>query len=1051
MPTPRATATLLALALLASVASAQLDLPDRAGKPRATPQRPAKDRGDVVPHLVCTVCGTRNYTAPRTRPTPEGRFYFAVCAYCRADRRHREGGRGGGGGGGLDLPDRRGSGRPAPKSPALPAAPLFPSAISDQARIVLEEVSKLEAPNASFEQQAVLSLVSMGPNGVLAGRIALFDQSERMIRLGARVLLASGSGAELERVATRLAGALPGHLGPQLLDELVAADPVHASPQYLCGLLEHRSGRMRKAAAGHLEIHLGPALIAPLSDALGSKRTSTRIAVISLLSKIDGPAALGLLLDHIADSSPTVCGKVLDELARRGDARLEIELLQRAFSDRWILRPSAYALLAVLDREDLGRRGILDERHAPSLLAGLESNDPLVAGTCAAALAGIGFRSDDSAATAWLDGRVPAHLISAVSGSKFHTDYASLQPRALRRLELITGEQIGTDGRKWVDWWMVQREDFSALRAQFSIALREVSSLVVRHRSDQGTFSLVGFDAPLSSGPEERIVLGAPQMASLVDSLRELGVLSAERLPGLRGRRSAHEVELSLRVGEREKSFLFGEGEGAEWFTECEELLQAQRERQRWQRFATLRTSQRATWEAEALWWATEQTEAARAMRMKRLVLTHLVQVPPSQRHSGLVELDRVLSIDGVGSHQDLGPIVGLIEEEAFYTERCRRLVRLCRGLIRGDAEAQRRGRERLMDALIETFGDAGAESVAEVLGDMEADQILMLARDERPLMRALVALHYSGSERSEERAVLLAFLDDEDRSVEAAAVSSLGHARLEGARTDLLIRARLAEGIVRLSALEAIGRLGGEGVRQALVTGLAERDGDVQLAALRGLAHLDDPEAVSLFVSYLQQSSSSELFAVAMGALEDLGSAAHEDLLRVANSTLHKARRPAALLLARDGVGAAADPLAVLHLADPDAELALELAILTCFDLREAEDPAAEYIAWLASEADRDAWRWFVEATERRELVCPPRSAFEDEGAGRGPGPALFLLEVVQRCEPFLAERARRELARLLGVELVELTRSAEEREAWLISARALIDRAHPGVGGGE
>ena len=31
------------------------------------------------------------------------------------------------------------------------------------------------------------------------------------------------------------------------------------------------------------------------------------------------------------------------------------------------------------------------------------------------------------------------------------------------------------------------------------------------------------------------------------------------------------------------------------------------------------------------------------------------------------------------------------------------------------------------------------------------------------------------------------------------------------------------------------------------------------------------------------------------------------------------------------------------------------------------------------ASEADRDAWRWFVEATERRELVCPPRSAFED------------------------------------------------------------------------
>ena len=209
-----------------------------------------------------------------------------------------------------------------------------------------------------------------------------------------------------------------------------------------------------------------------------------------------------------------------------------------------------------------------------------------------------------------------------------------------------------------------------------------------------------------------------------------------------------------------------------------------------------------------------------------------------------------------------------------------------------------------------------------------------------------------------------------------------LGHARLEGARTELLIRARFAEGVVRLAALEAVGRLGGDGVRQALVAGLAQRDAAIQHAALRGLAHLDDPESVSLFVSYLQQPSGSPMFDLALSALKDLGDAAHTDLLRVANSSLHKARRTVALLLARGGVGAVADPLAKLLSSGPDAQVARELAILTCFDLREADDPGAEYVAWLSSEGERDAWRWFVEATERRELFSPARAAFEDGGS---------------------------------------------------------------------
>ncbi len=1041
------------LALSAVPAAAQIDLPDDGDRPRRVPERPESGRGDIAPHLVCTVCESRNYTASRTRPAAREGFYFAVCTNCKEDRMHREGGRGAGGD--LDLPERGHSpasepaSEPIPKDPSVPDLPAFPLTLSDQARFILEEISKSGTPSASLRAQALRNLKSMGDDGVLAGRVALRDERAPLIELGARLLLESGRGAEIERVAQRLHDPLPGRIGPGILERLVDADPVHASPKLLCALLEHPKGTMRQAATRHLSDHSSPELLSSLAVALKSKRTSTRSAVINLIADIDDPSGLDLLLEHLADSSPTVCGRVLDHLGRREDERLDVELLRRAFSERWILRPSAYALLAVIDREDLESRAILDERHASSLLSGLESSDPLVRGTCAAALAGIGFRSEDSELTGWVDDLIPANLIASVSGASFHTDYGSLQPRAMRRLELITGERIGTDGGRWVDWWAGHREGFHALRATFPVALYEVSGMVIRYRDKSGAFSIAGFDAPAPTGPEDRVMIGATQMAALVASMRELGVLSSERLPGVRGKRSETERELTLRVLDREKTFLFGEGAETDWFTEVMAILDTQRARQSWQRFSPPPpTKEYGSWEAEALWWDGEQDEKTRASRMKRLVFTHLQEVPPSQRQYGLEELERVLHVDGVSSLADFEPLLKLIAEEAFYTDRCGRLVDLSRALLHGDSESVWRARGRLIDVLVEGFGDRGAASVAAVISDISSDQRLGLAADERPLVRALLALHFSGSELPEERAVLLALLEDEDPTVEAAAVSSLGHARLEGARTELLLRARFGEGVVRLAALEAVGRLRGDGVRQALVTGLADRAQEVQLSALKGLSYLADPESISLFISYLQQDQDTELFKVALGALDDFGAAAHKDLLRIAGSSTHKARRRAALLLSEACVGEVAEAMAILLAGGPDSTLARELAILTCFDLREAEQPASEYLGWLRSEVDSDSWRWFVEATARRELVCPPRSAFVGSG---GREAADFLLEVIERCEPFLAERASREMERMLGGELVGLPVDSVGRARWLVSARALIDRVHGGSGGGE
>jgi len=1039
--------TALVLCTFSLSASAQLDLPDRGGKPRPVTKRPSNGGGDIAPHLICTVCGTRNYTATRNRPATERDIYFAVCSYCAEDRRHRESSRTSSGD--IDLPDR-GSVKPAQPAPApsLPAQPLVSGRLSPQALFILKEVGKNNEIGESLLAQAERGLVALGEDGIFAARIALLDERPSLIKLGAGVLLSTRSGDEIERVALRLRDPLPGRIGSGLLDALVERDPVHASPALLCDLLDHKQGAVRKAASRHLEGLLSPELLSLLRAAMESKRISTRVHAIGLIASIDDPASLELLLEHLDDSSPTVCVRVLDALVKRKDESLDVELLKLAFGERWILRSSAYALLAVIDREDQGQRAILDERHASSLLVGIDARDPLVSGACAAALAGVGFRSAATSSNAWLDELVPTHLVAAVSGVYFHPDYASLQPRALRRLELLTGERNETNRVRWADWWIAERGSFRAHRAIFSIAPEELSHFVLHYRSPEGAVAFCGLDESKQQGAEERVIMGARELEALVESLREWGVLSAELLPGVRGSRSSLERELTLQLGDHKKSFVFGEGAHAPWFSSLEELFATYRDRHRWQRFVPLSDQVRGSWQAELLWWESDQDELARALRMKRLVLNHLQGVPTYLRSSGFKELERALDVEGAGMITDLEPILGLLQEEALYSERSERLVGLARGLIHGEDEAAAVARGRLLSVLVGHFEESATIAAVELLHDFNPDHLLRLGSDERPLVRSILAAHFSASELPEERAVLLAFLEDDDPRVEAAAVASLGHIRLEGARTELLLRARFAEGIVRQAALEACGRLGGEGVQGALVVGLAEREQSYQLSSLRGLAHLGDPEQISFFISYLQRGKGSPHYEIAFAALEGFGPAAYSALLRVAEARLHKARRASALFLAREGMGQVASALISILSEGADAEVAYELAVLTCFDLRSAERPAAEYEIWLRTEGHMDPWRWFHAATARRELECPPREEFEGGGTRKA---ALFLLDVMVKSDLILAERSRRELGTLIGVELPAAPSGGENRPLWLEALHEAVDRVFPAPGGRE
>jgi hypothetical protein len=448
------------------------------------------------------------------------------------------------------------------------------------------------------------------------------------------------------------------------------------------------------------------------------------------------------------------------------------------------------------------------------------------------------------------------------------------------------------------------------------------------------------------------------------------------------------------------------------------------------------------------LWWDSDQDEFSRALRMKRHLLAHLQAVPPYERLSGLMELERVLAVAGAGMITDLDLILDFLMEEALFADRAGRLVSLARTLIHGDEGAVESARRRLLTVLLGHFEEAGAGSAAALLYDFNQESLLKLGSDEDPLARALVAAHFSGSKLPEEQALLLALLEDEEPQVEAAAVAALGYVQLEDVRTELLFRARFSEGMVRQAALEACGRLGGEGVQEVLINGLAERELSYQLSALRGLVLLADPEQISFFVSYLQLGEESPHYRIAFEALEAFGPAAYPALLRIANLKRHKAHRASALLLARAGVGEVVSSLISILEGGPDAEVAYELAVLTCFDLRSAEEPALEYASWLKAEDHQDPWRWFQEATVRREFECPPRSEFEGGGTREA---ALFLLEIVSRSDLILAERGRRELEVLLDLEFLEEPARSEDRQFWLEDLRDVIERVYPAAGGEE
>ncbi len=1033
------------------------------------PSKGQEGGGNVAPHVTCTSCQTRNYTYPSNAQRDEANRLITWCAVCKQDRPHEasynsdlglSGGAREKGQSGLRLrkdapapqaspqqPQPQPQPQPASQPATQPATQANPQPATGgpdpAAAFVFTGLRRQRAPDERLLAQAVDSLVAMGPAGTASARAELAAKEAPVVIVAGRVLLASQDPVDHELVLQCLRLSPPAGAGAALLGELVRTDPVRVPPRVLIELMDAREPGLRLAAGREMRARMQPEFLAEIERSLAVVRADARLELLSLVGDLDSAEATRVLLSRLADPAPRVAVLVLGELAGRKAPELDAQLLQQAFGERWILRSQAYALLALVEREDLDQRAILNDTHIPPLLEALESQDSFVAGASACALAGIGFRSARTDTRSWLDQGVVDRLVAVSSGKVFHNDFVALQAPVSRRLRQVTGQEF-TEGPAWVNWWLDQRAGFRAQRAQLVVGAGESARLALGLRSEgQGLLLLGPAEPEPASLPLNTIVFRVtPEEAdALIGVLQKEGVLGAERLPGARGPRGSRERQLTISIAGRSKQFLLGGGIEEAWFERCVAALRALADDNRWQQYPTpgKHAGRAELWAQASSWWGTHRDPAERAVALKQLVFALLTQTRQSEERSrGLAELERIYrEFPQSASPDDFRTLLGLMRSAS--PQELGLLVRMATVAALSFDEQRREVPREMARELVQSVQDPALLDVICEAAPLNFVQTLL--GETRPDLRAAGARALGRRGGPEMTAQLMPLLGDKVPQVEAAAVEALGQLKAESARTELLVRARLGLEPVRVAALQAIGELKGEFVLDALLLGLSDRNPVIRAAAVEGMGAMDDPATAPFLISLLAEGSTSEVYEPARTAVRQLSVRARADLERIASSPTHRARLEAAVLL-----GELCDPLAVptllgaLTLNPRDARMSYELTVLTCVDAASQPDPAGAWWEWWDGVVHDNAQSWLRAACERlsitpvaaEELLPPLRES------------ALSLcLELMRRPESWLAERGRRELGRILADPLPPLPPAGAARRQYLEDLQARLKKS--------
>ncbi|MDF1836427.1 MAG: HEAT repeat domain-containing protein [Planctomycetota bacterium] len=1077
-------ASLLPLALvflLAPAASAQLDLPKtKDGAPIKKVEPQVARAGGLVPHLECTTCGASNYTTSIGPKAKKGK-QKAWCSHCRNVRLFRKvSPKDARSGGGLDLPDLGKSKEPVnlpggaeTTQPERPTGtgPVPDTGATGVAHGILDEVLRQRLTDLALVHTAAEGLVASGDAGLVAARERLDTKDGSVLLVVTRTLLLGGVPEDAELVANRLRTDVPPKVGRALVEQLIQLNPVQANPRLLCTLLDHPQKPVRVAAYKKLMSdgdgqRAFPASWLPhLQPVLVSKRMDSRLRALELLAGIDDPSVTERVLDALADTRGRVARKAVDILVTWDDDAVDVQLQMRAFGSRWILRENAYAILALVEREDRYFEPRLHAGHVETLLKAMEMSDPLVHHTAALALAGIGYRMERAEDSPWLDGKVTEALVDVAAGVHFFDDRSSIQAPCVRRLQTLTGQGFGSSGPEWAKWWLRNRNGFRASRAAMAWTAESYQNLRVRH-VDRGAGTAVEFLGPArllqrqESFDGERYYLSADQAMEFMAWMEERGVLGATRAPGPRGSDFARGQELSVHLDGQAKTFTFGATVQEDWMQALGTFLDAMQEQNHWQDFHLPSHGGKAGWvlqmreDPDGL-----PPEGLRRGRwMRGVALIWLTSRRGRSLTAGLDELKR-LDAQGMGPDaMDFDPLLELLHAPVSFGDEGQTLADLTLGAtgLKADGPATEEALllgERLIGRLMERFGMDAVDTIANLLTLMGDERLRLACADDSAILRVAGAMVNLDRGTPESWLFVEPMLTDASTIVREKVLETCGLKGEQRALPAALLQALDGDVKTRQVAMRALGRLGGDRSREVLQLMLVEPSSEFRLTAVEALADLKDPKVAPILIALLRQGKEQGIHGALRRGLLDLGPGGQSSLRGSLGSPHPVVRRECALILGLQDVARAAPALMRILTEDPtDTQVAQVLVGLTCVNLQNEDERAEAWWNWFDSVIQEDSFSWFLAACSARGLNPPmPFTEHFDVPTGlqRQPGinpensslshdAMVFMTQAVQFTDAWLAERAYRELARRTGRDLGDMPRNLRARQEW---AEALLD----------
>jgi hypothetical protein len=295
---------------------------------------PAKE--SEKPALVCTICGLKKTDEAIQWNSVTG-LQEAYCKRCQAQQLHRIPDRSEAPGKvdeSLDLPGRRGpGGSPDVKESekALGNQSTQAGSLRGAAQVIFAEVGRRRRTDDPLLDQALESLLGMGPDGRAACVEALASEHGPTVLVAGRYFLASNDGRDRDLVVERISARAPGSVGGVLLRMLYHVDPVRANPELLAKLIDHPQNSVRTAAHNILKDAPKAEWIPLLEPALHSESADARWRAVDLIASTGDAAAVPLLFEHLHDSRAKVATRAVEFLARFPGEQVEVELMRRAF------------------------------------------------------------------------------------------------------------------------------------------------------------------------------------------------------------------------------------------------------------------------------------------------------------------------------------------------------------------------------------------------------------------------------------------------------------------------------------------------------------------------------------------------------------------------------------------------------------------------------------------------------------------------------------------------------------------------------------------------